>query len=311
MAFGSQEKVAAIEALDSNGGLKQNSNTQSVVTPPSRVPVSQLAKLGGIQGTKARDSLSSMASTGIQNSPKIFASRHTLTRRSSSSRKEDSLPSSQRLIKRPKSANIMIVKTQRDSLRRSYGSLNSLARSSSSFQSLRSTNSNVSFQNVSVREYPRCVGDNPSVSSGPPLTIGWEPVKTEELSIEDYEKRRMGNHCTRIPARARHQILECEWDVPTSRLLKASIDVRVVRQQRLETMNQTKYSQKIEEALESTRRTIKKLSFNKNKNPEKNFDMYGNEEPCRKRKHSNLFRSNSSRDGLCDLDKAKKGDTLL
>lgn len=45
----------------------------------------------------------------------------------------------------------------------------------------------VSFDKVVVREYPVDLGDNPSVSRGCPLTIGWDPVRHVEYKVEDYE----------------------------------------------------------------------------------------------------------------------------
>jgi hypothetical protein len=73
------------------------------------------------------------------------------------------------------SGSILVQKTQNESMRSSYGStgqiLKNLKNSSRSFTSASSsTKRNVSFDKVSIREYPRCVGDNPSVTTGPPMS---------------------------------------------------------------------------------------------------------------------------------------------
>ena len=49
---------------------------------------------------------------------------------------------------------------------------------------------NVSFSNISTRNYPLTLGDNPSVSYGPPTTLDWEFEEGGELSLDDYENNR-------------------------------------------------------------------------------------------------------------------------
>ena len=143
-------------------------------------------------------------------------------------------------------------------------------------------------------------------------SIGWEPQKHEELSIDEYEGKRLRNKCVRIPAKDRIDILENEWQAPLSLIMKAIYKSECVRTQRLETMNQTKRQQKIEEALESTCRNLNKLSFKKNTKTEIP------DEPSKKRKLSKLiFRSSSSRGKLLytyctvfDLDKMETGNDI-
>jgi len=71
-----------------------------------------------------------------------------------------------------RSSSILKCKSQCESVRSSYRStesLNHLRSSTHSITSISSNTSNVSFDRVSIREYPRCVGDNPSVRAGPPM----------------------------------------------------------------------------------------------------------------------------------------------
>jgi hypothetical protein len=61
---------------------------------------------------------------------------------------------------------ILTVRTQKESVKRSLDSNKHHLKTTSAL----CTRSNiVTFNEVSIREYPRCLGDNPSVSSGPPI----------------------------------------------------------------------------------------------------------------------------------------------
>ena len=48
----------------------------------------------------------------------------------------------------------------------------------------------VTFDSLHVREHAVILGDNPSVSSGPPLTISWEAQASLHLSLDEYEASR-------------------------------------------------------------------------------------------------------------------------
>lgn len=47
----------------------------------------------------------------------------------------------------------------------------------------------VSFSTVEVRQYERVLGDNPSCSSGPPISIGWnyDEAKTVVTTVDDHD----------------------------------------------------------------------------------------------------------------------------
>jgi hypothetical protein len=70
----------------------------------------------------------------------------------------------------------------------------------------------VSFGEVKVLEFPIELGDNPFVSKGSPLTIGWEILETTSYDFETFERSRMTSHRRsgkqlRIPDEKRTQIL--------------------------------------------------------------------------------------------------------
>ena len=49
---------------------------------------------------------------------------------------------------------------------------------------------NVRFSTIEFREYPICLGDNPAVSFGVPITISWDHECEYELSVQEYEEAR-------------------------------------------------------------------------------------------------------------------------
>ena len=64
----------------------------------------------------------------------------------------------------------------------------SLHRRRDALEGARRRQSRVSFAHVNIREYERVLGDNPSVTSGPPLSIGWRHSTTLlTMSLDDYE----------------------------------------------------------------------------------------------------------------------------
>eukprot|EP00531_Pseudo-nitzschia_arenysensis_P013467 CAMPEP_0116134918 /NCGR_PEP_ID=MMETSP0329-20121206/10913_1 /TAXON_ID=697910 /ORGANISM="Pseudo-nitzschia arenysensis, Strain B593" /LENGTH=181 /DNA_ID=CAMNT_0003629683 /DNA_START=173 /DNA_END=718 /DNA_ORIENTATION=- len=60
----------------------------------------------------------------------------------------------------------------------------------------------VIFDEIEVKEYPRMLGDNPAVSEGVPLTIGWKPQSSYSMDIDLFESMR----CS-VRRRGRKQLL--------------------------------------------------------------------------------------------------------
>ena len=55
----------------------------------------------------------------------------------------------------------------------------------------------ISFKNVTVREYVMIMGDHPNCRFGPPVTISWDYLEYEPVSLNEYE----GHHSRRRPLR--------------------------------------------------------------------------------------------------------------
>lgn len=90
---------------------------------------------------------------------------------------------------------------------------------------------------VEVRSHEIILGDNPSVSGGPPLTTSWENFNISECSIDKYEADRVrpsrDYNEMMIPAAVRFDILTKANTIKTiNRRVK---EVNVVKGQRIET----------------------------------------------------------------------------
>ena len=68
----------------------------------------------------------------------------------------------------------------------------------------------ISFGSIEIREYSRCLGNNPATTHGPPLSLGWSYNIVGSLDVEEYEAarptRREGNQML-IPGTTREDIL--------------------------------------------------------------------------------------------------------
>lgn len=124
----------------------------------------------------------------------------------------------------------------------------------------------VRFGDVEVRSYEIILGDNPAVSNGPPLTIGWDPFDLNVCSLDCYEGARTGSIRSyvemKIPAEVCFEMLS--RTVKTSEIAKRSKEVTIERRKRLETTS-TLYKSKSEEKAEKFVRGFKNVVTSKKK----------------------------------------------
>lgn len=97
----------------------------------------------------------------------------------------------------------------------------------------------VRFKTIEVREYERIVGDNPSCSKGPPISIGWEYTLRPHYPINDYEHLVRGPRRTKkefhLSADRRTHLLVNEWNCSEDDIRKARREATYIQYCRAKT----------------------------------------------------------------------------
>eukprot|EP00522_Entomoneis_paludosa_P011428 CAMPEP_0172452212 /NCGR_PEP_ID=MMETSP1065-20121228/9944_1 /TAXON_ID=265537 /ORGANISM="Amphiprora paludosa, Strain CCMP125" /LENGTH=580 /DNA_ID=CAMNT_0013204243 /DNA_START=326 /DNA_END=2068 /DNA_ORIENTATION=+ len=114
----------------------------------------------------------------------------------------------------------------------------------------------VSFANVYLREYARTVGDNPSCSSGPPISIDWEHTPTSSQTLDHFEQKRRNTRRSNVQLvvsrQARETMLRREWGIKQSELASAvRACIKIKNSRKTTVQNLVKPTEKAEERLES------------------------------------------------------------
>lgn len=113
--------------------------------------------------------------------------------------------------------------------------------------------SGVSFSTLSIREYGIVPGDNPSVSFGCPLALGWEYDNELIVSVEDYEESKPASRAMfelRMPSSYREEKLRC-CGFSRSEIqegVKMAMVGRKQRQRSLETLHLASVEELVEKA---------------------------------------------------------------
>jgi len=79
--------------------------------------------------------------------------------------------------------------------------------------------------------YQRTIGDNPSCSSGPPISIGWHYLSSYEISVDEYEKQRRGGgnrKAFHLSPSKRSRFLS-EWEISEDDIAKAEHETSYIQ----------------------------------------------------------------------------------
>ena len=94
----------------------------------------------------------------------------------------------------------------------------------------------VSFNQIEIREYARCMGDNPATTHGPPLSIDWDYNVAGTYAVDEYEDTRPPRRVSQefcVPRAIREDILLTHTDVSKKEMKKAVAEIRTIRQRRI------------------------------------------------------------------------------
>lgn len=120
--------------------------------------------------------------------------------------------------------------------------------------------SDVSFASVQIREYDQTIGDNPSVSYGPPISLDWDYTQLESVTLEHYEAHRGPRRTLRqmcMNYYTRRNVLTFKWGYPEEQVKMASKQADKCKRERAVTKYFLPYA-KVEDFVSSAGRKAKR-----------------------------------------------------
>ena len=119
-----------------------------------------------------------------------------------------------------------------------------------------------SFSCVDIREHERIAGDNPCVSKGVPLSIGWGFYQHDSISLDTYETNKgppRDKIEMMVPEEVRKQMLIQEFKVSLNEINAAIKSVNIAKKQRRQTVA-NEHLEGWEEVMQSAKRKLNRFT---------------------------------------------------
>lgn len=127
-----------------------------------------------------------------------------------------------------------------------------------------------SFSCVDIREHERIAGDNPCVSKGVPLSIGWGYYQHDPISLDNYEANKgppRDKIEMMVPEEVRKQMLIQEFKVSLNEINAAIKSVNISKKQRRQTIA-NEHMEGWEEVMQSAKRKLNRFTKKTSKSKE-------------------------------------------
>mmetsp|Transcript_157 Transcript_157/g.230 ORF Transcript_157/g.230 Transcript_157/m.230 type:complete len:179 (+) Transcript_157:192-728(+) len=130
----------------------------------------------------------------------------------------------------------------------------------------------VSFDTITIRDYDITLGDNPTCSYGPPISLDWNYTEMDPIPLEHYEKTRHPRrkmYQMHMLSRQRANLLKNLAGTTDDEMIVAMDEIRVIQKQRNATRMSLPFIRLHELSETVNRRWIKRVENSNNSNKSK------------------------------------------
>ena len=102
--------------------------------------------------------------------------------------------------------------------------------------------SKIRFSTIEIREFNRTLGDNPACRDGPPISLDWDYIVKDSVSIDEYESKRLprrSHHNLFLSMYTRRNIMLKHFGYTIKEIEKVEHSIRLIQEKRCKTRAET------------------------------------------------------------------------